>query len=202
MKNADENKPNGTGFIKLSRRLLDWEWIDDPSMVAVWVHCLLAANWKDYRYHGEIIPRGSFVTSYKAFAKRCGLSESTVRRCFAKLENTGEIDRQVTRRGTRVNVRRYAVYQGSDLPTRHTDEQIPEQTGEQTGEQLEKNIRKKEVKKENIKRKKVFSKREETLPEYYNAEPIRNPNPQPATPEQIERVRKQIQKGKGNNDGA
>lgn len=194
MKNGEENKPNGSGFIKLSRRLLEWEWIDDPSMVAVWVHVLLAANWKDYRYHGETIPRGSFLTSYKAFADRCGLSVSTVRRCFDKLESTGEIDRQVTHRGTRVNVRRYAVYQGSDYPTRHAGEQTPEQTGEQTPEQQEKNIRNKEVKKNT---KKKFSRKvREELPAYYTAEPIRDPEPIPATPEEVEQIRKQLQRGK------
>ena len=34
----------------------------------------------------------------------------------------------------------------------------------------------------------------EVLPEYYNAEPIRNPNPEPATPEEVEALRKQLQR--------
>ena len=199
MKNAGENRPNGSGFIKLSRRLLEWEWIDDPSMVAVWVHCLLAANWKDYRYHGQTIPRGCFLTSTRSFSDRCGLSESTVRRCFERLESTGEIDRQVTHRGTLIKVRNYAVFQDSETGTRRTADQTGDQTGEQTadqtGEQQEKNIRNKEVKK-NTKKKNFSRKRCEALPEYYSAEPIRNPNPQPATPEQIEQVRKQIQRAK------
>lgn len=200
MKNDGENRRNGTGFIKLSRRLLEWEWIDDPSMVTVWVHCLLAANWKDYRYHGEVIPRGSFLTSSRAFAERCGLSESTVRRCFDKLENSRQIDRQVTHRGTLVKVRNYAVFQDSEMGGPQTSEQTPEQTGEQlpeqTGEQQEKNIkniRSKEVKK-NTKKKFFSSHRSEALPEYYNAEPIRNPNPEPATPEEVEALRKQLQR--------
>lgn len=193
MKNDDGNKPNVSGFIKLSRSLTEWEWYDDPSMLAVWIHCLMSANWKDYRYHGEVIPRGSFVTSYKTFAERCGLSVSTIRRCFEKLESTGEIDRQVTHRGTRVNVRRYAVYQSSDTSPRHTGEQTGEHTGEQTGEQLEKNIRNKEVKK-NTKKKNFSRNRSEALPEYYTAEPIREPNPVPATPEEIEEARKKIQR--------
>ena len=256
----DEKNSRGNGFIKLSRSLSEWEWADDPSMLAVWVHCLLSANWKDYRYHGQTIPRGSFLTSYRAFAERCGLSESTIRRCFDKLESTGEIHRQVTHRGTLVKVLNYAVFQDSENGGRHTGEQTDEQTGEQTGEQIgeqqEKNIRKKErknnrerVEKEktepkpkpanvpptltqiidfvsseglNIDPDKFFSyytrkkwqgvtdwrararswdKRErektpEDLPKFYNAEPIRDPNPVPATPEEVELVRKQLQRGK------
>ena len=258
----DERNGRKDGFIKLSRRLTDWEWADDPSMLAVWVHCLLAANWRDYRYHGQTIPRGCFLTSYKSFSERCGLSESTVRRCFEKLEKTGEIHRQVTHRGTLVKVLKYAVFQDSENAGPHADEQTGEQTGEhageQTGEQQEKKRRNKEIKKnrdrENISsviqtetetgtdaqpalseiisfvssecltidperffsyytrkgwqgvtdwkaRAKAWDKRErkrqpETLPEYYNAEPIRDPNPKPATAEEIETVRKQIQRGK------
>jgi DNA-binding transcriptional regulator YhcF (GntR family) len=200
MKNDGENRRNGTGFIKLSRRLLEWEWIDDPSMVTVWVHCLLAANWKDYRYHGQVIPRGSFITSYKAFADRCGLSVSTIRRCFDKLENSKQIDRQVTHHGTLVKVRNYAVFQDCEIGNPHAAEHLPEQTGEHFPEHLPeqqekniKNIRSKEVKKNT--KKKFFSRnRSEALPEYYNAEPIRKPNPEPATPEEVEALRKQLQR--------
>ena len=258
----DERNGQKDGFIKLSRRLTDWEWADDPSMLAVWVHCLLAANWRDYRYHGQTIPRGCFLTSCRAFGERVGLSESTIRRCFDRLESGGEIDRQVTHRGTLIKVRNYAVFQDSETGTRRTVDQTGDQTGEQTadqtGEQQEKKIRNKEIKKnrdrENISsviqtetetgtdaqpalseiisfvssecltidperffsyytrkgwqgvtdwkaRAKAWDKRErkrqpETLPEYYNAEPIRDPNPKPATAEEIETVRKQIQRGK------
>ena len=196
----DERNGQKDGFIKLSRRLTDWEWADDPSMLAVWVHCLLAANWRDYRYHGQTIPRGCFLTSCRAFGERVGLSESTIRRCFDRLESGGEIDRQVTHRGTLIKVRNYAVFQDSETGTRRTVDQTGDQTGEQTadqtGEQQEKNIRNKEVKKNTNKGKFFPRKRSEALPEYYNAEPIRDPNPKPATPEEVERVRKQIQRAK------
>lgn len=192
MKNDGENRRNGTGFIKLSRRLLEWEWIDDPSVLVVWIHCLLAANWKDYRYHGEVIPRGSFLTSSRSFAERCNLSERTVRRCFEKLEKSGEIERQVTHRGTLVKVRNYAAFQDSENGERRTAVRTPVLTPVLTADQQEKNIRSKEVKKNT--KKKFFSRnRSEALPEYYNAEPIRNPNPEPATPEEVEALRKQLQ---------
>jgi DNA-binding transcriptional regulator YhcF (GntR family) len=193
MKNDGENRRNGTGFIKLSRRLLEWEWIDDPSVLVVWIHCLLAANWKDYRYHGEVIPRGSFLTSSRSFAERCNLSERTVRRCFEKLEKSGEIERQVTHRGTLVKVRNYAAFQDSENGERRTAVRTPVLTPVLTADQQEKNIRNKEVKK-NTKKKFFSSHRSEALPEYYNAEPIRNPNPEPATPEEVEALRKQLQR--------
>lgn len=260
MNDEEKNGPRN-GFIKLSRRLTEWEWADDPSMLAVWVHCLLSASWKDYRYHGQTIPRGSFLTSSRAFAERCGLSERTVRRCFEKLESTGEIERQVTHRGTLVKVHNYAVFQDSENGERRTAVptavRTPVRTAVRTAVQQEKKRRSKEVKnnrdRENIQsiirteperaavppsrseivsfcsseglaidpdkffmyyerknwqgvtdwkaRAKAWDRRErkkivEELPAYYNAEPIRDPDPVPATPEQVEAVRKQIQRGK------
>ena len=32
------------GWIALSRKLLDWQWHDEPKMVALWVHILLRAS--------------------------------------------------------------------------------------------------------------------------------------------------------------
>lgn len=256
MNDEEKNGPRN-GFIKLSRRLTEWEWADDPSMLAVWVHCLLSANWKDYRYHGQTIPRGSFLTSCRAFAERCGLSESTIRRCFDKLESTGEIQRQVTHRGTLVKVHNYAAFQDSENGERRTLDRTNDRTADRTGEQQEKKRRSKERKNnrervekektttqdqneqrtaptlENIisfvnseglnidsdrffmyyerknwqgvtdwkARAKAWSRRErkktvEELPAYYNAEPIRDPDPIPATPQEIEETRKKLQRGK------
>jgi hypothetical protein len=50
-------------------------------------------------------------------------------------------------------------------------------------------------------RAKAWNRRErkktpEELPAYYNAEPIRDPDPIPATPQEIEETRKKLQRGK------
>ena len=169
----------------------------------VWIHCLLSANWKDNRYHGEVIPRGTFVTSYSRFAQECGLAITTVRRCFDKLQSTGEITLQVTHRGTRVKVLNYAVFQDSAGTGWHADDTADAISGDTTTAistdtliKNSKNIRKERIKK-NTKKKNFFSKRvREELPEYYTSDPIRDPDPVPATPEEIEETRKLLQQGK------
>lgn len=183
------------GYIKLYRSFLQWEWHDDQSMVTVFLHCILLANWKSKQWHGQSIPRGTFITSIANLSSICGLAPNTVRSCLKRLQETGELTVQTSNKGTKITVNNYANYQvtGSSVVQNVSHELNNEL---HNGLNTTKNIRKKEVKKENIKRKKFFSKREETLPEYYNAEPIRNPNPQPATPEEIEKVKKQIQRGK------
>lgn len=99
------------GFIKLHRTFLRWEWNDSPSMVTVFIHCLLLANWKEARWHGRIIERGSFITSYSKLAATCGVSVLTCRKCLAKLTETGEISMLVNRSGILIKVHNYAVFQ-------------------------------------------------------------------------------------------
>ena len=193
---GDEKSKRTNGYIKLSRRLTDWEWYDDPNVLSVWIHCLLSANWRDNRYHGEVIPRGSFVTSYARFAQECGLSVTTVRRCFDKLKSTGEIDLQVTHRGTRVKVHKYAVFQDSAGTGWHTGDTAVDTTADITTDTLLKNIRKKELKKNTKKKISFPGKVREELPEYYTSDPIRDPDPVPATPQEIEETRKLLQQGK------
>ena len=43
-----ENGPkNSTNYIKVSRRLLNWEWAKDPRMMSLWINLLLCAKWQD-----------------------------------------------------------------------------------------------------------------------------------------------------------
>lgn len=99
------------GFIKIDRKMLEWEWHTDSSMMAVWIHCLLKANWKDGRFKGMTVKRGSFITSIRHMADETGCTPVTIRRCLSKLESSGEITRKVTHRYTVINVVKYADYQ-------------------------------------------------------------------------------------------
>lgn len=190
---------NSDGFIKIFRSLLDWEWIDSPSMLTVFIHCLLMANWRDGRYHGQTIERGSFVTSYDHLAKQTGLSRSTVYRCIQKLEKTGEIETQVKQSYTIIKVRNYALFQQSDETgwnENETQVKRKRNASETQAKPIEevKKERTKEVIKKNTKRKRV-----EVIPEYWNPNPIRNENQTPATQEEIEEIKKKL-KGESKED--
>lgn len=54
------------GHIKIDRRILEWEWYSDINTCRVFIHLLLKANWKDGRFQGTEVPRGSLVTSYSS----------------------------------------------------------------------------------------------------------------------------------------
>lgn len=38
------------GYIKIYRQLLEWEWYDDIPTKVLFIHCLLKANFRDYKY--------------------------------------------------------------------------------------------------------------------------------------------------------
>lgn len=99
------------GFVKIDRRFNEWEWASSPNMVSVFIHCLIEANYKDKRFQGIEVPRGSFVMCQERFASECGLSRQQLRTCLKKLEETGEITQKSTNRFTVVSVCNYCKYQ-------------------------------------------------------------------------------------------
>lgn len=101
-------------FIKLDRKLLTWEWKDDPNMVALWIEILLQANYNESRWHGEVFEKGSFPTSIDKLSNATGLSKSQVRTCLNKLKMTHEIAQESHTSYTKIIVIKWAEYQGFD----------------------------------------------------------------------------------------
>lgn len=103
------------GFIKIDRSILDWEWWDDQNTFRLFMTILLLANWKDKRWHGKLIPRGSLWTSIASLSRKSGLSEQQTRTALDKLISTGEITSVATNEGRLVTVENYDVYQSVDF---------------------------------------------------------------------------------------
>lgn len=55
-------------YVKISRKILDWEWYTDINTKVLFLHILLKANWKPGRFQGTEVPRGSLVTSQQNMA--------------------------------------------------------------------------------------------------------------------------------------
>lgn len=100
-----------SGYIKLYRSFLQWEWHDNEYMLTVFLHCLLLANWKDKKWHGTVVKRGSFITSYSNLAKTCGIALNTCRNCCMKLQKTGELTVTTTNKYTMITVNNYDRFQ-------------------------------------------------------------------------------------------
>lgn len=113
------------GFITLSRKILDWEWYKNPATKDVFIHCLLMANWKDGRFEGYEIPRGSFASSSRNIAKATGLTLQSVRTAIKHLILTHELTQTPTPKFTIFTVVSYDAYQNANTVsnTRATHEQ-------------------------------------------------------------------------------
>lgn len=99
------------GFIVLHRKILDWEWYDDPNVFRLFVHGLLRANHKDKMWRGTLIERGQFVSSYDILATELGITKKQIRTAQEKLEKTGEWAHKGTSQHTVFIVKNYDKYQ-------------------------------------------------------------------------------------------
>lgn len=99
------------GYIKLHRRILDWEWYHDVNTKVVFLHLLLTANIKDEKWKGEEIKRGSRIASYSSLSKELGLSVQSIRTALEHLKSTGEVTIQSTAKYSIVTVLNYNAYQ-------------------------------------------------------------------------------------------
>lgn len=101
----------GGGWVKLHRKLLEWEWYQDAHMVHLLVHLLLTASHKDRRYKGLTIKRGQVVTSIKELAEALGASETSTRRRMKRLKSGGFLTIKVAHRITTITICNYDSYQ-------------------------------------------------------------------------------------------
>ena len=99
------------GFIKIDRGILDWEWYSDINTTRLFIHLILKANWKDGRFQGQEIKRGSFVTSYLKLAEETELTVNQVRTSLNKLKSTGEITVKSQSKFSVITVKNYCLYQ-------------------------------------------------------------------------------------------
>ena len=139
-----------TGWIKIWRCLLDWEWADVPEMVALWVRLLLMATHEEITWHGISIGTGEIVTTHEQLAAASGLTIKQVRICMARLTESGEIS--VKRAGKRqhVVISNYKRFQESENEKGQTKGNEKATKGQTKGRQRadkgqhNKNIRSKE----------------------------------------------------------
>lgn len=102
------------GWIKLHRKLNDWEWRDKPLTFVLFIHILLLASHKTDRWRGVPVPCGSCVTGRKSLSKRTGLSEQQVRTALNHLKSTNEITIKSTKEYSIITVVNWKKYQDSN----------------------------------------------------------------------------------------
>ena len=99
-------------YIKLYKKMLDWEWYDDPNTMRLFIHCLLKANWKPGSWHGIKYDPGEFITSLQTLSVETHLTVKQVRVALDHLIATGEVASRSHSKCRIITVKNWSQYQG------------------------------------------------------------------------------------------
>ena len=102
------------GWIKIHRKIKEWEWYDDANTFRLFIHCLIEANHKDKEWRGIQIKRGQFHTSIGSLSTQLKLSDKAIRLALDKLIKTKEVATKGASSGTMITICNYDSYQGFD----------------------------------------------------------------------------------------
>lgn len=109
------------GWLKLYRKLLNWEWYHDNNVKVLFLHLLLTASYRREKHIGITIERGQSLCTLKDLARDVRLTVSQLRTALRKLTYTGEISVQSTNKGTLITVTNFESYQGDNVENEEMD---------------------------------------------------------------------------------
>lgn len=120
------------GFIKLHKKLTDWEWYSDANTFRLFMHLLLTAEYKPKKYKGVIVPIGSSVTGRDALSKVLCLTPQQIRTALNKLKSTNEITIKTTNKFSIITLSKWLDYQDKiTIEEKKTEERNQQVTNNQ-----------------------------------------------------------------------
>lgn len=177
-------------YIKLHRKILEWEWYDDPNTMRLFLHILLTANYTDKNWRGKIIKRWQLITSVSHLSIDTWLSLKQVRLAIEKLKTTNEMASYTTSQYTILEVIKYDSYQSERTNETANERQTDGKPTANEGQQHKNTKKEKNNKKERIYRAFAHLKITEEEFEKLKSEWY--------TTEQIDGIFDEIQNFKGN----
>ena len=98
------------GYIRLWRKITEWEWYDDIPTKVLFIHLALKANHQPKKWKVILIQKGEILTGRLKLSKQTGLSEQQVRSAIKKLKSTGEITSKTTSKYSIIKLINYDRY--------------------------------------------------------------------------------------------
>ena len=105
-----------SGWIRLHRRMREWQHYQENSVKAVFIDLLLSVSFEESWYKSVKIEPGCTPMSITAIEQHTGLSRKSVIHALKVLEGTGEITRARTNNGCITRITNFAEYQ-SGVPS-------------------------------------------------------------------------------------
>lgn len=106
-----------SGYIRLYRSFLTWEWYTDSNTKDLFLHLILTANWEPKKWKGITVERGQRVYSRASLARETRLSERNIRTALNHLISTGEVTNQTTPQYSIITIKNYDLYQQATSET-------------------------------------------------------------------------------------
>ena len=119
------------GWIKIHRKMTEWEWYTDANTLRLFLHLLLKANHKESKWKGETIKAGEILTGRKILAHELALSEQQIRTSINKLKSTNEITIKSTSQYSVIKLNNWKTYQAeqpTEQPTSNQRVVVKQQT--------------------------------------------------------------------------
>ena len=108
------------GWIKVPRRLLEWEWFNDKQTLQLFLYLSLSANVSDRRWCGIEVKRGQLITSINSICadlknakEKQPTTVQSIRTCLDRLEKAGAIKREATNKYTVITICNYGAFEDS-----------------------------------------------------------------------------------------
>lgn len=102
------------GWIKIHRKITDWEWYTDSTVFHLFAHLLIYANREAKCWKGIDLLPGQVVTGRESLALRTGISEQSIRTALNKLKSTGEITSKKYNKFSIITITNWQDYQDDD----------------------------------------------------------------------------------------
>ncbi len=119
------------GYIKLHRKILDWEWYSDINTRLVFMHLLLCANWEDCEFRDVLLKRGQLATTVKELAANNKLTIQQTKTALSHLQSTKEITIVSNTKFSIITLNNFDLYQcANNQNNKQTTNQ--QQTNQQT----------------------------------------------------------------------
>jgi len=129
-----------SGWVKIHRKILEWEWFNDTNTFKLFLFILLSVNHKDKNYRGKLVKAGSMVTGRDILAQKTNMSVQQIRSCLKRLKSTNEITIETNSQGTIIHVVNFEKYQVETNELTNNQPTINQQSTTNKNVKNEKNI--------------------------------------------------------------
>lgn len=105
------NENTLSGYFKVYRSILNWEWFKDRNTLQLFICLLALASFKDGSWQGVEVKRGDVICSVNTLSQKTGLSTKAVRVALNHLKRTNEVAIKGANKYSVITLVNYDFYQ-------------------------------------------------------------------------------------------